>query len=111
MKKALDKSYLAIVTGSLVSFLKNKYYLSALIFIVWITCFDKNSYINAHHKLDGSIATLRDKISFYRLKKDEVSAQYENNFSDLSSLETFAREKYFMKKSNEDVFIITEEQN
>lgn len=52
---------------------------------------------------------MEEQKSYYLEKIEEVKKDREELMSDDRLLEKFAREKYFMKKETEDVFIIVEE--
>jgi cell division protein DivIC len=84
-----------------------KYVVVLLIAGVWMVLFDRYNLLSQ----------LRMSQQIERLKKDEAhyrhaiqSVGYEENkvFSDREELERFAREKYFMRRPGEDVFVITE---
>lgn len=73
-------------------------------FIIWMLFFDENSYL-VHRKFDKEIEDLENTISFYKekIKKDKETIK---KLQDSLELERFAREKYLMKKENEDIYII-----
>ncbi|HLR37809.1 MAG TPA: septum formation initiator family protein [Chitinophagaceae bacterium] len=85
--------------------LKNRYFIVSVLFIVWITFFDNNDlirqvgYISRLHELGDRKVYLENQI-------DSINHQLHSLKSDPKKLEKFAREKYLMKKPNEDVFII-----
>ena len=85
--------------------LKNKFSLTFIVFIVWIAFFDANSLINRTANL-RHVHRLENEIIFFREKIKDDNARLEELYSDPSNLEKFAREQYFMKMENEDVFII-----
>lgn len=88
----------------LLNLIKNKYFLTIVALVVWLLFFDKNDFF-----------TQRETVSkLNKLKKDQLYyiTEIENNKRELQelktnkeSLEKFAREKYLMKKDNEDVFV------
>lgn len=88
------------------AWIRNKYFLSTGFFIVWMLFFDKNDLITQHHRtneynqLVASREYYSDKIS---LEKTELEKLKFNPHT----LEKYAREKYFMKRDNEDVYIIS----
>ena len=92
------------------SFLKNKYSIALIAFFVWIIFFDKNNLIN-QFKLTSTLKSLNNQKEFYfdEIRKDSSSLQTLK--TDASSLEKFAREKYLMKKDDEDIFLIVNENN
>lgn len=73
-------------------------------FIIWMLFFDENSYL-IHRKFNAEIEDLESTIQFYETK---ISADKETikSLQDSLELERFAREKYLMKKENEDIYII-----
>lgn len=84
--------------------LSNKYLLLLLAFGVWMLFFDSNSWL-VHHELNKEINELKsNKIYYEKEIKDDrgIIEQLSND----EGLERYAREKYFMKGQNEDVFII-----
>ncbi len=89
-------------------FFKNKYIITSLIFAIWMIAIDKNNII-AQYKLRNELKDLRDKKAYYlnEIEKDR-KATYELN-TNMKTLEKFAREKYLLKKDNEDIFLIVKE--
>lgn len=84
--------------------LRNKYIWVSLFFIVWMTFLDNYSYFD-HRILNKEMEELNENKKYYQeeIKKDKQSIQELNNSE---QIEKFAREKYFMKKENEDIYII-----
>jgi len=82
----------------------NRYILVFLVFTVWMVFFDTNSFMT-HQILDNEISEIENNIDYYtsEIKKDKKTLQQLN---DSVEIEKFAREQYFMKRENEDVFII-----
>ena len=88
--------------------LKNKYLLTGLAFIVWLAFFDRNnlvSQLRSHKVLKG----LQMEKKFFIDESRKDSAALHDLTSDTASMERYAREKYMMKKDNEDIFIIVRE--
>jgi cell division protein FtsB len=86
------------------SILKNKYFLTITALIAWLLFFDKNDVFTQYE--------LIRKCNKLDKEKQYYIAEIENNRRNLTelrtnkkSLETFAREKYLMKKENEDVYV------
>ena len=90
------------------SFLRNKYILTILALLVWLTFFDRNNFI-AQVKLGRTLNEHRQQREFYRSEIKKDSTAMKELMSDSLSLEKFAREKYLMKKDNEDIYLIVEE--
>lgn len=98
------KSVLKIV----ITIFRNKYVLTFLVFIVWILIFDRNNLIDRRKYLKAMNEMEAQKI-FYLEKISHDSARLKELRTDADNLEKFAREQYLMKKENEDVFVITDE--
>ena len=71
--------------------------------LVWILIFDENTHLN--RGFDKEIKELKTTIDFYK-KEIAKDKQTIKQLQDSLQLERFAREKYLMKKDNEDVYII-----
>lgn len=86
-------------------FLRNKFVLALVAFIVWMTFFDRNNMLvqfdryREHKTQLASKSYYEKEIAVIRKESDELS-------SNAASIEKYAREKYMMKKDNEDVFIV-----
>ncbi len=80
----------------------NKYGLVLVAFIVWMLFFDsKNMFVQ--YKLTNRIEELKNDKSDYMTKYDSVLKEKYNLNKDIVR---FAREKYFMHKENEEVYIV-----
>ena len=87
---------------------RNFYVITGLIFLMWMVFLDSNDFLS-RFKLSSKLRSLENEKEYYEEKIKEVEKDREELFGDRESLEKFAREKYLMKKENEDVFIIVEE--
>lgn len=90
--------------NKLVKIVTNVFVLIFIPFVIWMLFFDENSYL-VHREFDKEINDLQSTISFYKKKIAEDKATIKK-LQDSLQLEKFAREKYLMKKENEDVYII-----
>lgn len=79
-----------------------------LAFLVWMAFFDSNSLWSLY-KIHQESVGLSKENEFYKTQIEDVKHQQEMLFSNKANLERFAREKYLMKDSSEDIFIIIEE--
>lgn len=75
-----------------------------LLFSIWMFFFDTNSYF-IHNELNKSIETLENNKEIYRdeIKDDKA---FIDKMKDSNEIEKYAREKYYLKKENEDIYII-----
>lgn len=93
---------------SLLPHLKNKYVIAILAFLVWMLFFDRNNFIN-QVRLVNTLNNLNDQKEFYQWEIKKDSAELHRLKTDTASLEKFAREKYLMKKENEDIYLIIDQ--
>ncbi len=92
----------------LISLFRNKYFLVSLIFLVWMLFFDKNDLIS-QYQYHRQVNKLKQEQEFYEKETAKVYKELDELNSNPQKLEKFAREKYLMKKDNEDVFVIVPE--
>lgn len=90
-----------------IRFISNKYVLILILFIVWMLFFDTNSYL-IHNELDSDINALEENAEFYQNEIDHDKT-FIKKMEDSNEMEKFAREKYYLKKGNEDIYIIEHE--
>lgn len=85
-------------------FFGNRYVVVMLFFAVWIIFLDDASYLQ-HRVLNKEIKTLESNKKYYEdeIRKDQKQIKELNN---TEKIEHYAREKYYMQKPNEDVYII-----
>lgn len=89
------------------TWLKNKYFLSAAAFIAWILFFDPRDVFTQieHHK---ELKELQESKAWYQKEIAKESAEAEQLKTNPATVEKYAREKYLMKRENEDLFVIPE---
>ena len=88
------------------AWIKNKYLLSTILFTVWMLFFDEQDIITTHIRHRSELHKLQDSRAYYQEQIRTTSKELEELKSDPAVLEKYAREKYRMKKDNEDLFII-----
>lgn len=83
----------------------NKYLLTGVAFIVWMLFFDRNdislqiSRISELNQLQNSEKVMTQRIA-------DTHTELDNLKNSPETLEKYAREKYLMKRPNEDLFIV-----
>jgi len=82
--------------------------LSALIFAGWMIFFDQYNVIY-QLELRSELNELRDSKDWYKEQIDKTRADLDELLTDNKKLEKFAREKYLMKKPDEEIFVIVKE--
>jgi cell division protein DivIC len=75
-----------------------------VLFVVWMVFFDTNSYF-IHKELNDDVNALEDTKEFYseEIEKDKAFIE---TMKDSDEVEKYAREKYYLKKEKEDIYII-----
>lgn len=81
------------------------YLILSIIFIIWMLFFDTNSYLT-HKELNNEISKIKHEKEYYKSKLDSENIQYKNLKNNKEAREKYARENYFFKKNNEDIFIM-----
>ncbi len=85
-------------------FLSNRYVLILLIFAGWMFFLDSNSWF-IHHELDQEINELETNKKYYK-KEIAKDRNIIDKLNDSFELESYARQNYYMKRANEDIYII-----
>ncbi len=85
--------------------LKNFYVLSGILFLGWILIFDRNDLIT-HFQLRKELNQVESQKAYFADKIQVVETNRTELEDDKELLEKFAREKYLMKKDNEDLYVI-----
>lgn len=93
-----------MMKNKIFNFLKSTIGLIIIFFIIWMIYFDSNSLLT-HKRLNKDIEELNERKSYYNneIKKDKRELKMMQSDS---GLEKYAREKLFMKKDNEEIFLI-----
>jgi cell division protein DivIC len=86
---------------------KNKYFIAFTAFMAWMLFFDDNNFIEQFNRFQ-KLYQLKESSAYFTEKINAASAELKRRESDPAAYERIAREKYYMKKANEDVFIFEE---
>jgi len=91
--------------SSVLSFVKNKYFIVSALFLIWMMFFDPRDW--------GLIDARITKLEELEKSEKHLTQQIKETRAELNLLKTnahtiekYAREKYYMKKDNEDLFIV-----
>ncbi|HEV7334011.1 MAG TPA: septum formation initiator family protein [Flavisolibacter sp.] len=87
------------------SFLRNKYLFTLSVFAVWMLFFDKNDIFTQLQR-SNELAEIEDNKTYFSQKIEESKKFSRDIQSNAAAIEKFARERYHMKRENEDLFII-----
>ncbi len=83
---------------------KNIFVIVIVIFTIWMLFFDANSYL-MHRELNKEMDALEAEKEYYKneIEKDKKAIQ---ELSTEEGIEKLAREKYYMKKDSEEIYIM-----
>ncbi|MBA4139787.1 MAG: septum formation initiator family protein [Segetibacter sp.] len=84
---------------------KNKYFVSALVFVVWISFIDRNDLFTQYGRKQ-ELKKLETSKNYYEAEITNTKKELQDLTNNSTVLEKIAREKFFLKRPNEDVFII-----
>lgn len=87
------------------SFLRNKYLLATAAFVVWMLFFDRDDVFTQMERRKD-LREIQASKSYYQkqiAENQKISKELQFN---ASAVEKYAREKYLMKRDNEDLYII-----
>lgn len=86
-------------------FMRNKYILTIIIFLIWIVLLDSNNLISRRKEMKN-LNKLRADKEYYVQRIEEDKRKLHELKTDDRNLEKFAREQYRMKKADEDLYIV-----
>lgn len=76
-----------------------------LLFGVWVLFFDNFNLVDRFQKM-SKLHELRETEKYYEQENFENSTRLEELMSGKEELEKFAREQYYMKEEDEDIFFV-----
>ena len=88
------------------NWLKNKYLIAGVVFLVWILFLDdKNDLFSQFERVSRSKELTKNE-NHLSDQINETLKELDLLKNNAQSIEKYAREKYMMKKDNEDLFIL-----
>ncbi|MEL6539427.1 MAG: septum formation initiator family protein [Bacteroidota bacterium] len=84
---------------------QNPYFLISVGFVVWMLFFDLEDF-GTQYRLWRKLNQLRAEKQYYHEQIIKLKQDHEGLTQDKALLEKLAREKYFMKKKTEDLYVI-----
>lgn len=94
-----------ITWKKIIPFFWNKYFISLIAIIAWVAFFDKNDFMS-QYELRQKLKQLKTDEKYYLEEIEKSKTEINELKTNPANLEKFAREKYLMKKDNEDIFVI-----
>lgn len=86
-------------------FTRNKYWIAIAAFIVWIAFFDQYD-LGTIFRLRNDLQKMEHDKMYYEREIESTNSKLEELNSNIDAVEKYARENYYMKKEDEDIFII-----
>lgn len=83
----------------------NKYFITIVCFLVWMVFFDSNSFLVVN-ELNQEVNKYEEQLTYYKSEYEKNDSFYKKLMNNKQEKEKFARENYFMKKPNEEIFIL-----
>jgi cell division protein FtsB len=88
-------------------YIKNKFILTSVVFLLWMLIFDNSNWIDMFG-VRRKILSLEDEKLYYQRKIESDREKLNELRTNNENLEKYAREQYLMKKPNEEIFIVEE---
>ena len=98
------KIFKKIKNSKFFKIVSNLYILISVVFFIWIFFIDSNSIL-VNIKLNKEISELKERKDILE-NQIQMDKKIISNLQNPDSLEKYAREKLYMKKENEEIFII-----
>ena len=87
------------------SFLRNKFLIATVAFGIWMLFFDKNDFF-AQMERKNELQELNKSKEYFTQQIEQERKFSEELKHNPATIEKFAREKYFMKREGEDLFLV-----
>ncbi|MCS3870039.1 cell division protein FtsB [Chryseobacterium ginsenosidimutans] len=87
------------------TYVLNKYTITICMFLIWMIFFDKTSFL-VINELNGEISKYEEQLQYYKTEYEKNDTFYKKLMNSKSEKEKYARENYFMKKPDEEIFIL-----
>jgi cell division protein FtsB len=109
VENTLFLSKLVIQMKNIISIIKNKYLLTVIGLSIWVIFFDKND-LKTQLELRREVKQLEEERNYFAREIHSITSDIKELYTNPKTLEKFAREKYLMKRDNEEIFVIVEEE-
>ena len=86
------------------------YGISALFLIGWLAVFDRSNLFK-QARMQSKLNKLNKEIRYYENELKKVQDEEKNVLGSAASMEKYAREKYFLKREGETVFVLVDEED
>lgn len=89
--------------------IRYKYLLTILLFVVWMLFFDQNRMLN-QLKMRRTLRDLENQKQYYIEEIENNQQLIQDLTEDTAFMERYAREHYLLKKDNEEIYLIVEQE-
>jgi cell division protein DivIC len=86
---------------------RNVFFLAGVLFSVWMLFLDDNNMLS-QYRLWSELRDMESKMKYYKAEAIKVENEYNKLMNNERYAMQYAREKYWMKKDNEDLYIVVE---
>lgn len=86
-------------------YIVNKYSITAVGFLIWMFFFDNTSFL-VINELNQDIDKYEKQLHYYKTEYEKNDSYFKKLMNNKDEKEKYARENYFMKKPNEEIFIL-----
>lgn len=93
------------IPNSIIKHLGNRYLIVGGVFFIWMLFFDTYSIIT-QLRYYLKIRELKNTTKFYNQEIAKTMDDQKELFSSQAKLEEYAREHYYMKRDDEDIYIV-----
>jgi cell division protein FtsB len=93
------------VTKFFRKYIIDKYFVTVFLFLVWMVFFDSTSFL-VINEMNSEISKYEDQLAYYKSEYKKNDDFYRKLMNNKDEKEKYARENYFMKKPNEEIFIL-----
>ena len=87
----------------------NKYWIVIIIGVLVVGVVDENSFLK-RVQLESKISDLKDQVEEYNRQYDRDMTRLRELETNPKAIEKIARERYFMKADDEDIFVLSDDQ-
>ena len=87
--------------------IRNPYLLFSIGFLTWMLFFDSEDLIT-QYRVWGQLKKLKEDRAYYLERIEEINRDREELMTQEELLEKFAREKYYMKRPTEDLYVFVD---
>lgn len=89
--------------------LRNKYFISIALFLVWMLFFDPKDWVLIHDR-QTKLNELEKSEAHLTMQIKETEKELSQLKTNAQTIEKYAREKFHLKKENEDLYLVNSEE-